>query len=82
MSSCRRPEGIVVRHSTRCASREGERCDCRPGYQAQVFSARDQRTIRKTFKTLSDARAWQHLFPGAEDEARELLAQYLDAHGG
>jgi integrase len=59
MSPRRRPEGVVIRHSTGCASREGDPCDCRPGYQAQVFSARDQKTIRKTFKTLSDARAWR-----------------------
>jgi integrase len=55
----RRAEGIVVRHSRRCASREGTRCDCCPGYQAQVFSPRDARTIRKTFRTLADARAWR-----------------------
>ena len=42
MSSRHRPEGIVVRHSTDCESRKGGSCDCRPGYQAQVFSARDQ----------------------------------------
>jgi integrase len=59
MSSRHRPEGIVVRHSRRCASQRGESCDCRPGYQAQVFSARDAKTIRKTFRTLSDARAWR-----------------------
>jgi Phage integrase, N-terminal SAM-like domain len=59
MSSRHRPEGIVVRHSRRCASQRGEGCDCRPGYQAQVFSARDAKTIRKTFRTLSDARAWR-----------------------
>jgi integrase len=57
--SRRRPEGIVVRHSRRCASRSGEGCDCRPGYQAQVYSRRDRRTIRKTFQTLADARAWR-----------------------
>ncbi|MGH2964715.1 MAG: tyrosine-type recombinase/integrase [Solirubrobacterales bacterium] len=34
-------------------------CDCRPGYQAQVFSARDRKTIRRTFRTLTDARAWR-----------------------
>jgi hypothetical protein len=56
--SCR-AEGIVVRHQVRCATREGERCDCRPGYQAQVFSQRDRKTIRKTFRTLTDARAWR-----------------------
>jgi integrase len=65
MSSRPRPEGIVVRHSSSCASSEGESCDCCPGYQAQVFSARDQRTIRKTFRTLSDARAWRAETHGA-----------------
>ena len=54
-----RAEGIVVRHSRGCATRAGEACDCQPGYQAQVFSQRDQRTIRKTFGTLADARAWR-----------------------
>jgi integrase len=54
-----RPEGIVIRHSRSCASRRGDACDCRPGYQAQVFSQRDRRTIRKTFRTISDARAWR-----------------------
>jgi integrase len=55
----RRPEGIVIRHSRGCATENGGRCNCRPGYQAQVFSQRDRRTIRKTFRTLADARAWR-----------------------
>jgi integrase len=54
-----RPEGIVVRHTRRCASGGGEACDCLPGYQAQAFSPRDRKTIRKTFRTLTDARAWR-----------------------
>jgi hypothetical protein len=49
----------VVRHSRRCASLTGDACDCRPAYQAQVWSPRDARTIRKTFTTLGDARAWR-----------------------
>ncbi len=53
------PEGIVVRHARACASRKDLSCDCRPGYQAQVFSARDRKTIRRTFRTLTDARAWR-----------------------
>ena len=65
MSLRHRPEGVVVRHSTDCESRKGGSCDCRPGYQAQVFSARDQRTIRKTFRTLSDARTWRAETHGA-----------------
>jgi integrase len=30
-----------------------------PAYQAQVWSARDRKTIRKTFRTLAVARAWR-----------------------
>jgi hypothetical protein len=54
-----RPEGIVVRHSRGCATHRDGACDCRPGYQAQVFSQRDRKTIRKTFRNISDARAWR-----------------------
>jgi integrase len=54
-----RPEGVVVRHSRGCSTHNGTSCDCRPGYQAQVFSQGDGKTIRKTFRTLSDARAWR-----------------------
>jgi integrase len=56
----RKPEGVVIRHGTACGSHEApKRCDCQPGYQAQVYSAREGRTIRKTFRTLTDARAWR-----------------------
>lgn len=55
----RRSEGIVVRHQRSCPVSSGESCDCRPGYQAQVYSSRDHKTLRKTFATLSDARAWR-----------------------
>src|SRR5439155_20359721 len=55
-----RYEGIVLRHSRTCASRETGRCSCVPGFQAQVWSARARKTIRKTFRSLADARAWRH----------------------
>jgi integrase len=54
-----RPEGIAARHTRCCASRAGASCDCHPSYQAQVWSSRDQKTIRKTFRTLAEARAWR-----------------------
>jgi integrase len=38
----------------------GRRCSCEPSFQAQVWSARERKTIRKTFRVLSDARAWRH----------------------
>lgn len=49
----------MVRHAKACHSLTGGACDCRPGYQAQVFSPRDQKTIRKTFRSLAEARAWR-----------------------
>jgi hypothetical protein len=52
-------EGIVLRHSRACSVRAGGRCSCAPGYQAQVWSARDRKTIRRTFPTLAQARAWR-----------------------
>jgi integrase len=55
-----RYEGIVLRHARSCRSREGGRCSCDPSFQAQVWSARENKTIRKTFPALGDARAWRH----------------------
>jgi hypothetical protein len=37
----------------------GVPCACRPAYQAQAYSPREGRTIRKTFASLSEARAWR-----------------------
>jgi hypothetical protein len=55
-----RYEGIVVRHARSCGSRVGGRYSCRPSYQAQVWSGRERKTIRKTFRELGEARAWRH----------------------
>jgi hypothetical protein len=55
----RRREGIQARHSRRCASRGGSECSCTPTFQAQVWSARDRKPIRKTFPTVSGALAWR-----------------------
>ena len=44
---------------SRCATPSGRPCDCRPRYQAQVYSPRDRKTLRKTFGSLTDARAWR-----------------------
>ncbi len=55
----RPPEGITIRHARRCGASDASSCRCQPAYQAQVFSPRDRRTIRKSFKTLADARAWR-----------------------
>lgn len=59
MQSKRSPEGIEVRHAKRCRSREGERCNCRPTYQASVWSNADRRRTKRTFPNLSAAKAWR-----------------------
>ncbi len=51
--------GIEVRHRTTCATRSGGKCNCKPAYQASVWSAREGKRLRKTFPTLSTARAWR-----------------------
>lgn len=51
-------EGIVRRHSRRCASTT-KRCSCKPAYLASVYSKRDQRRIRKTFGNFAEAKSWR-----------------------
>jgi integrase len=58
MQGKRNPTGIRVRHSRTCVA-PGKRCNCRPSYEAFVFSQRDGRKIRKTFPTLAAARSWR-----------------------
>jgi integrase len=53
--------GIDVRHRRDCpAAHDREaRCRCNPSYQAHVWSAREGKRIRKTFRTFDEARAWR-----------------------
>lgn len=51
--------GIEVRHRTTCATRSGGTCNCKPGYQASVWSAAEGKRLRKTFPTLAAARNWR-----------------------
>jgi integrase len=54
-------EGIRIRHSRWCRSVvTGERCNCKPSYEASVYSRRDGAKIRKTFATEGEAKAWRH----------------------
>ena len=52
-------EGVVVRDQLGCASRSGGLCACRPSFQAQVWSTRDRKTIRRTFRTVAEAKVWR-----------------------
>ncbi|MCB8970354.1 MAG: site-specific integrase [Thermoleophilales bacterium] len=54
-----RTPGIRVRHARSCRSGGGGRCNCSPSYEASVYSPRDNRKIRKTFKVASEARSWR-----------------------
>jgi hypothetical protein len=53
--------GITKRHSRRCRSREGGGCNCKPSFEAWVYSKRDHGKIRAphTFALESEARAWR-----------------------
>jgi integrase len=51
--------GIVVKHRTGCASIRGARCNCRKVYQAAIWSARDNRRIRRHFDSLEAAKLWR-----------------------
>ena len=42
-------QGLRERHSRGCGSVGGGRCDCRPAYEAAVYSPLDSKKIRKTF---------------------------------
>jgi integrase len=53
------PTGIRLRHSRSCPTWAGEPCACKPAYQAEVWSAREKKKIRRTFATLAAARGWR-----------------------
>jgi integrase len=53
------PEGIRVRHSRSCSSREGGRCDCTPSFEASAYARRDGKKVRCTFATITEAKRWR-----------------------
>jgi integrase len=55
----RTPTGIRARHSRSCTSQNGGACNCKPAYEASVYSVRDGCKIRKSFPTLAGARGWR-----------------------
>jgi hypothetical protein len=59
-------EGIEVRHSRSCASRDGKRCNCSPGYRVAAYDPISKRKVSKTFKALAEARRWR---AGAQTQA-------------
>lgn len=61
-------EGIRKLHSKGCPAKQGERCRCKAGYEASVYSSRDGRKVRKTFKRESEGKSWR-------SEAKRALDQ-------
>lgn len=53
--------GIQVRHQKSCATKRvrDARCDCKSSYEAAVWSNRDQKQIRRSFRTRAEAKAWR-----------------------
>ena len=54
-----RHEGIEIRHERHCGSQQGGRCSCSPGYRASVYDARVGRYLKKTFRSLAEAKGWR-----------------------
>ena len=51
--------GIRRRHSKRCRSRDGGRCNCDPGWEASVYLAREGTKVRRTFRHEAEAKSWR-----------------------
>ncbi len=52
-------EGIRRRHSKGCSAREGGRCNCKAGWEASIYLARDGRKLRRTFAREAEAKSWR-----------------------
>jgi hypothetical protein len=48
--------GVVAKHARTCASSQGKRCSCEPGYQAWSYDRRSNKKIYKTFPSLAEAK--------------------------
>src|SRR5918995_2821271 len=53
------PEGIRLRHSRSCSSRDRGRCDCTPSFEASAYAKRDGKKVRRTFGSLTEAKRWR-----------------------
>lgn len=68
--------GIEARHAKSCGSRTGQRCDCTPTFQANVWDAKAEKRLRKTFPTRSAAKRWR------QDAIVAIRAGELSANRG
>lgn len=52
-------EGIRKRHSKGCSARDGGRCNCRAGWEASIYLARESKRVTKTFAQKAEAKSWR-----------------------
>src|SRR5882757_4392421 len=52
-------EGIRRRHSRKCRSRHGKRCNCKWGWEGSIYLAGEERKLRRTFARESEAKSWR-----------------------
>ena len=52
-------EGIRKRHSKGCSARKDGRCNCKAGWEASIYLAREDRRITKTFRRETEAKSWR-----------------------
>jgi integrase len=52
-------EGIRKRHSKACAFHKGKRCNCKAGWEASIYLAREGKRITKTFPRKDEAKIWR-----------------------
>jgi integrase len=69
-------QGITPRHARSCPARDGGRCGCSPTWQAQVWDARADKRITRSFATVTAARQWR------QDAASALRAGTMTAERG
>jgi integrase len=74
-------QGIEVRHEKSCRALDGGgRCNCDPTYRASVWSTREGKRLRKSFRNRAEAKTWRQDAAGAirRGELRAVAAPLLD----
>jgi integrase len=59
IANTKTPPGLTPRHSKRCATVTGEKCNCKPTWQAWVWDAAAGRKVKRTFPTKTAAKLWR-----------------------
>ena len=52
-------EGIRKRHSSGCGVRAGGRCNCKAGWEASIYLAREDKRVTKSFPRKAEAKSWR-----------------------